>query len=76
MELIFINLSIIVFFLIWGFILILKSCGVDVKDDDLAWQKYVKSRIKRNKYDEEKEIKTLRDQQRINKAIELAKKIK
>lgn len=50
MELIFINLSIIVFFLIWGFILILKSCGVDVKDDDLAWQKYVKSRIKRNKY--------------------------
>lgn len=76
MELMFINLSIIVFFLIWGFILILKSCGVDVKDDDLAWQKYVKSRIKRNKYDEEKEIKTLRDQQRINKAIELAKKIK
>lgn len=49
---------------------------MDVKDDDLAWQKYVKSRIKRNKYDEEKEIKTLRDQQRINKAIELAKKIK
>lgn len=76
MELMFINLLIIVFFLIWGFILILKSCGVDVKDDDLAWQKYVKSRIKRNKYDEEKEIKTLRDQQRINKAIELAKKIK
>ena len=76
MELMFINLSIIVFFLIWGFILILKSCGVDVKDDDLAWQKYVKSRIKRNKYEEEKEIKTLRDQQRINKAIELAKKIK
>lgn len=76
MELIFINTGIIVFFLAWAFILILKSSGVEVKDDDLAWQKYVKSRIKRNKYDEEKEIKTLRDQQRINKAIELAKKIK
>lgn len=76
MELLFLYMSIIVFFLVWAFILILKSCGVDVKDDDLAWQKYVESRIKRNKYDEEKEIKTLRDQQRINKAIELAKKIK
>ena len=76
MELLFLYMSIIVFFLVWAFILILKSCGVDVKDDDLAWQKYVESRIKRNKYNEEKEIKTLRDQQRINKAIELAKKIK
>ena len=78
MELIFINLGIIVFFLGWAFLLILKSCGADIRDQDEeeAWQKYVKSRVKRNKFDEEKEIKTLRDQQRINKAIELAKKIK
>ena len=61
MELLFLYMSIIVFFLIWGFILILKSCGVDVKDDDLAWQKYQKSRIKRLKFNEkqQKEIEIL-----------------
>ena len=76
MELIFINTGIIVFFLAWAFILILKSTGVEVKDDDLAWQKYVESRIKRNKYDENQQIKQLKEQQRINRAFEKAKKIK
>lgn len=76
MELIFINTGIIVFFLAWAFILILKSSGVEVKDDDLAWQKYVESRIKRNKYDENQQIKQLKEQQRINRAFEKAKKIK
>lgn len=75
MELLFINMGIIVFFLIWAFILINKSCGVDVKDD-LAWQKYVESRMKRNKYDENQQIKQLKEQQRINRAFEKAKKIK
>lgn len=61
MELLFINMGIIVFFLIWAFILISRSCGIDIKDDDLAWQKYQKSRIKRLKFNEkrQKEIEKL-----------------
>lgn len=52
MELIFINAGIIVFFLVWGFILISKSFGADIrdKDEEEAWQKYQKSRIKRMQY--------------------------
>ena len=72
MELIFINVGIVVFFLGWAFLLILKSCGADIreKDEEEAWQKYQKSRIRRNKYDENQQIK----QQRISRAIEKAKK--
>lgn len=52
MELIFINVGIIVFFLIWAFILISKSFGADIRDEDEeeAWQKYVESRRKRMQY--------------------------
>ena len=78
MELIFINVAIIVFFLGWAFLLILKSCGADIRDEDEeeAWQKYVESRIRRNKFDENKQMKELREQKLINRAIEKAKKIK
>lgn len=57
MELIFINIGIIVFFLIWAFILILKSCGADIreKDEEEAWQKYQNIRLKKIRRDEEKE---------------------
>lgn len=57
MELIFINMGIIVFFLIWAFILILKSCGADIREEDeeKAWQKYQNSRLKKIRHDEEKE---------------------
>jgi len=61
MELLFLNMSIIVFFLFWGFTLIAKSFGADIEDKDLAWKKYQKSRIKRLKFDEkrQKEIEKL-----------------
>lgn len=57
MELIFINTGIIVLFLWWGFVLISKSCGADIRDEDedLAWQKYQNSRLRKIKYEEEKE---------------------
>lgn len=69
MELIFINMGIIVFFVVWAFILILKSCGADIREEDEeeAWQKYVESRRKRNKYEENQQIKQLKEQQLINK---------
>lgn len=51
MELIFINMAIIVFFLVWGFILISKSFGVEIEDKDLAWKKYQNSRRKRMQYE-------------------------
>lgn len=56
MELIFINVAIIVLFLWWGFVLICKSCGANIKEEDekLAWQKYQKSRIKRMQYNKQK----------------------
>lgn len=50
MELIFINMGIIVFFLVWGFILISNSFGANIKDRDEAWKKYQNSRIKRMQY--------------------------
>lgn len=50
MELIFINMGIIVFFLIWAFILISKSFSVEIEDKDEAWKKYQASRIKRMQY--------------------------
>lgn len=57
MELIFINTGIIVLFLWWGFVLICKSCGADIReeDEDLAWQKYQQSRLRKIKYEEELE---------------------
>lgn len=50
-------MAIIVLFLWWGFVLICKSCGADIKekDEELAWQKYQKTRLRKIKYEEEKE---------------------
>lgn len=61
MELLFLNMSIIVFFLYWGFTLIAKSFGANIEDKNIAWQKYQKSRIKRLKFNEkrQKEIEKL-----------------
>lgn len=47
-------MAIIVFFLVWGFILISNSFGANIKDRDEAWKKYQQSRIKLNKYNEKK----------------------
>lgn len=46
-------MAIIVFFLVWGFILISKSFGADIRDEDEeeAWQKYQNSRRKRMQYE-------------------------
>lgn len=50
-------MGIIVLFLWWGFVLICKSCGADIRDEDedLAWQKYQQSRLRKISYDEEKQ---------------------
>ncbi|WP_294912282.1 hypothetical protein [uncultured Gilliamella sp.] len=61
MELLFLNMSIIVFFLFWAFILICKSSGANIEDKNIAWKKYQQSRIKKLKFNEkrQKEIEKL-----------------